>query len=218
MIKVIVFDFDGTIVDSNQLKYDAFFDIFPQDDRWQGIVKDVLDEFRERTRGFIVEQVLRDYETRTSSKIDGFQEQADSYVKKYGEAVESGAIRCEEISGAKKTLETLSVDYPLYINSATQIDSLERIIEARALSPFFRRIYGAPELKSTNLTTIFLLERVSAREVLVVGDGYSDLESAREHGCEFIGIRNEFNRFNVRDLVILDDLEGLKGLIENKMK
>jgi len=78
--------------------------------------------FRERTRGFIVERILRDYEQKTSSIIQDHQEQAVAYVKKYGEAVESGAIRCEEISGAKKTLETLSVDYPLYINSATQID------------------------------------------------------------------------------------------------
>jgi len=89
------------------------------------------------------------------------------------------------------------------------------------LSPFFRRIYGAPESKSINLTTIFLLERVSAREVLVVGDGYSDLESAREHGCEFVGVRNTFNDFDPSDPYTLDDLAGLLNIIEiieNKTK
>jgi len=178
MIKVIVFDFDGTIVDSNQLKYDAFFDIFPQDELWQGIVKEVLGEFRERTRGFIVDRILRDYERKGSSIAEDLQEQSALYVKKYGEAVESGAILCKEIPGAIKTLEALAVNYSLYINSTTQIDSLEKIVRERSLDSYFKGIYGAPESKNSNLTTIFSLERVSAREVLVVGDGYSDLESA----------------------------------------
>ncbi len=30
-IKVIVFDFDGTLVDSNELKYNSYFKLFPDD-------------------------------------------------------------------------------------------------------------------------------------------------------------------------------------------
>ncbi len=213
MIKVIVFDFDGTIIDSNQLKYDAFFDIFPRDDIWQGIVRDLLGEHRERTRGFIVDKILRTYEDKTFVSLPDFEEKANVYVKKYGEAVEQGAMQCDYIDGARKAIEVLSVDYPLYINSTTQFDSLIRIVKERSLKSFFKGIYGAPESKSSNLTSIFSLEGVLAQEVLVVGDGYSDLESAKEHGCEFVGVFNKFNKFFSADLVLIKDLDGLSDVL-----
>ena len=204
MIKVIVFDFDGVIVDSNQMKYDAFFQIFPPDEKIKKTIKRTLDNHREKSRFYIIKKILT--ELKKEKKID-------VYAKKYNDIVEVGAINCDEIKGARESLKLLSKKFPLFINSATPLDFLKRIIQKRSLVAFFKDIYGAPSSKTENLAEILKREKTSGKEAVVIGDGQSDLELAQRFGCRFIGIRNLFNNFTAQDFNILDDLRNLPNLI-----
>ncbi|GAF95920.1 unnamed protein product, partial [marine sediment metagenome] len=137
-----------------------------------------------------------------------------SYADKYNTIVEKGALECNEIRGARKSLEELSKYYSLYINSTTPLDSLKRIITQRAMWKYFKGVYGGPNSKSENLHGILKKEKISIKKVLVVGDGKSDLELAQKFGCKFIGIGNMFNNFDGSSFKVLDDLTDLKNSVD----
>ncbi len=58
-IKIIVFDFDGTLVDSNEIKFNAYYDIFPKNDDYTKIIDNILNRFREKSRYFIIKEILQ---------------------------------------------------------------------------------------------------------------------------------------------------------------
>jgi len=214
MTSCIVFDFDGVIIDSNQIKYDAFFQIFPSKQKIGSSIKKVLDTHREKSRYFIIKQILVELQQKEYLKINGLEKEVSSYADKYNTIVEKGAIECDEIRGARKSLEELSKCYALYINSTTPLNSLKRITSRKSLWKYFRGVYGGPNSKIENLHDILKKEKISIKEVLVVGDGKSDLELAQKFDCRFIGIRNVFNNFDGSSFKVLDDLMDLKNSID----
>ena len=213
MIKVIIFDFDGTIIDSNRIKYEAFFRIFPRRKEIERIVKKVLNRYREETRFLIIKKILTELKKKGEINFNDLEREISIYVQKYNKIVEAEAIECHEIKGARESLKVLSERFILYINSTTPFYSLRRIIQKRSLTAFFKDIYGAPGSKIENLSKILKKEKIRGNEALIVGDGQSDLESAKKFGCKFIGIRSIFNVFTARDGKLLNDLRNLPGLI-----
>ncbi len=213
MLEVVVFDFDGVIINSNKLKYDAFFKIFSHDSTLKEIVAEVLNKHREASRFQIIRLILTRYYNDSGRSIEDVKKETLFLAEKYNQIVEQGAINCSEIPGARTTIEKLSKQYPLYINSTTPIEPLKRIIFSRSLN-VFKEIFGGPESKIKNLSRILERENTSGSFVSVVGDGISDLKAAEEAGCHFIGIRNEFNNFNKYNIQMLDDLLELPYFID----
>ncbi|MCG6878086.1 MAG: HAD hydrolase-like protein [Deltaproteobacteria bacterium] len=216
--RIIVFDFDGVIIDSNQLKFDAFFQIFPENRIPREIIQKVLERQRERTRFKIIEAILKRACGEHGFEPGELQRNIHRYAEAYNRIVEQGAIDCREIPGIRNTLEELSNFHPLYINSATPIEPLRRIVSARGLSPFFREIYGGPAPKSENLRLILQTESVTAEKMLFVGDAESDAEAAATTGCCFIGLRNAFNRFSDETFDVIDNIWDLPGTIHGVSK
>ena len=75
-IKVIVFDFDGTLVDSNRLKYDAFFELFTDDPNHVLTIRKVLSAKKEQSRFIILEEIMQN----KSKRFTGGQLQYCSYT------------------------------------------------------------------------------------------------------------------------------------------
>jgi len=186
-VKVIVFDFDGTLVDSNQLKYNAFFELFPSDSLHKEIITDVLDEFIEKSRYVILREILKRINRKTINE-DDLDYRVHASAKKYNDIVVDGAKRCKEKSGAKEVLESLSKRYNLYLSSTTPETSLKDTVKHRNWEGFFCDIFGYPNDKTSVLFDIIKRESISPGDLLVVGDGKSDRDSADKAGCKFFHV------------------------------
>ena len=187
-VKVIVFDFDGTLIDSNQLKYDAFFKLFPSDDLHKKIVTEVLSEILEGSRYVILRETIKRRNTEMNEgELDN---NVQVLAAKYNVIVADGAKHCKEKPGAKEVLESLSKRYNLYLNSTTPETSLRDIVKHRKWENYFCDIFGYPNDKVSVLLEIIRKETIDPDELLVVGDGKSDRDSANSVKCNFFRINN----------------------------
>jgi phosphoglycolate phosphatase-like HAD superfamily hydrolase len=189
-LKVIVFDFDGTLVESNRLKFDAFFELFPSDKFHNWIIKETLNNFLEESRYIILREIIK----RVNSEVineDELDNRIQLLADKYNAIVVDGAKHCNEKSGASEVLEILSKRYKLYLSSTTPETSLKEIVKYRKWEGFFHGIFGYPNDKVSVLLEIIRKETIDPEELLVVGDGKSDRDSAHETGCRFFYIHKD---------------------------
>ena len=123
-IKTIVFDWDGTIVDSLQLKRDVWFDIFPKHTKAHFAMQKLLSELGTSTRSQILGKVF---------DIVGDELPKEEFVAKYSSVykneVEKGILHNGFLPGAKEALGNLYSKLPLYVNSATPLEPLLSIVE-----------------------------------------------------------------------------------------
>ena len=189
-IKIIVFDFDGTLVDSNRLKHDAFFEVFPADEHHARTVQRVLSELNEQSRFVILEVILQRLGLKKGA---GLGRKVKELADRYNEIVISGAKNCPEMPAAETVLKSLSGRYRLYLSSMTPDKELKEIVRFRNWSGYFEDIYGYPHQKSATIQQIMERENAGPGQVVVVGDGNSDRQSADANACCFVQVTPDFN-------------------------
>lgn len=189
-IKIIVFDFDGTLVDSNRLKHDAFFEVFPADEHHARTVQRVLSEMNEQSRFVILEVILQRLGLKKGA---GLGRKVKELADRYNEIVISGAKNCPEMPAAETVLKSLSRRYHLYLSSMTPDKELKEIVRFRNWSGYFEDIYGYPHQKSATIQQIMERENARPGQVVVVGDGNSDRQSADANACCFVQVTPDFN-------------------------
>ena len=183
--RALIFDFDGTLVDSNGIKRKAFeacFQKFPGQraailrycagnnhvPRW--------DKFRH-----VTEKILG---LRYTPSIDR------QLNKRFEAATTRQIIEAPERAGAFRFLSRVSRTHRLGLLSSTPDRILRTIVRERGWTSLFRVIRGAPVNKAAWLTRYRRRHGLSGREVLFFGDTEEDARAAHAAGCRFIGVAN----------------------------
>ena len=143
-ISVVVFDFDGTLVESNRLKYDAFFDLFPHDAYHAKIISQVLAASGEESRYRILEKILQKLKTTPTVRLE---DTVQKLASRYNDIVVEGAKTCPECPGAETLLQELFSRYALYLSSTTPEEPLREVLSFRNWSGYFKDIFGYPRKK-----------------------------------------------------------------------
>jgi len=211
MIKVIAFDFDGVLADSNKLKEDVYFEILPKSDH--ALVKTILaDQNIVRTRTAVFRAIF------ASKGFSGenLEIQSAVFSARYNDFVQEGIEKMGLMPGAEDALRKLSAEYPLYINSHTPHDALLETVIRLGIGYFFKGVFGRKNLnskKSEVLKEIIKDEEASPEEVLMVGDANSDFEAAREAGCRFVGVANDYNGWQKKEFPLVRNISGISQFL-----
>lgn len=200
MIKVIVFDFDGVLVDSNPLKNQAWFKIFDNHPKIpRHIVADVLSQ-NKGTRF----DILRTIFERAGFPKEEVQKHIEAEALRFDALVQDWIVKCGLIRGVAETLEDFSARFHIYINSGTPNTSLKTSVERLGIKHYFKDIYGSPPKKEENLKTILDRENISGKETVVIGDAEEDYKSACSQGAFFIAVASGFYDWGLqRDFSII---------------
>ena len=187
-ISLVVFDCDGVILDSVDVKTRAFGQIVEESG------PDAVARMTEyhlahggvsRTRKFewFYDEVLGRNITEDELQV---------LSRKFRQLVFEGVIRSPLVPGIMETLESLHGKLPMYVASGTPNDELLQVLDARNLTCFFEGVYGTPPEKSELLRRIIELAGIAPNDTLMVGDSSTDLDAARSCGASFFGIGAEF--------------------------
>jgi len=182
MPEVLVFDFDGVILESADIKTRAFRELFAaHPDRLEEIVA-----YHEANAGISRFLKFRHiYGSMLGRPLGPEEERA--LGERFAALVIEEVVRCPFVPGALELLQAHSGKRPLFVASGTPDDELRRIVGARNLTALFRGVYGAPKGKSAILEEILAMTGAPRASLLFVGDGRSDYEAAKIAGVGFIG-------------------------------
>ncbi len=216
MIKCVVFDFDGTLVDSNAIKRDTFFAIAHPWDTSDEIVAEVFERWPaadryEKTHKIAEALISRKLLTENSSLKELASHLADEYTTQCEKAISC----CAEMPGATQALNKLAdKGLFLFVNSATPIEPLRKILVLRDWVHFFRGVYGAEAAKEDNLAQIAENTGAKPHEIVHVGDQPDDLLATEQFGCHFVAMAAHDTRPVAKaSSLVVQELSELSGLL-----
>lgn len=206
-VRGIVLDFDGVILESNQIKGQAFRRLFAQyPEHGDKIVKlhmehggmSRFEKFRIIHRDIIKKPIDHMEEMRLSSE--------------FNKLTEKQLMICPFSPGALGFLELYARKLDLFIASGTPEQELRELIHRRELSKFFNGVFGSPKQKNEILGNILSQNDWDPRQIVFVGDAIDDYIGAKKVSVPFIGrvpsgSRNPFEKLDVH--CIVSDLEDL---------
>lgn len=185
--KAIILDFDGVILESVQVKTQAFQELFS---RYTNDVQPIID-YHLQNNGvsrflkfrYIWEEILKKEYT------DSVE---DMLAAEFSKITVQRVAACAFVKGALDFLKVMSERLPLYVASAVPVADLKAIIDKKGITGYFTKVYGfPPTTKEEAIKDILARESIASGEVLYIGDSLEDLRVSRESGVVFIARQNE---------------------------
>jgi len=211
MIKILILDFDGVIVESEDIKTEAFRELFQEYENIDDIIQYHLhnslssrfEKFRYIYENFLDKEYNEEIEVIVSNK--------------FSEIIFNRLVQCPFVVGAEEFLQTFSKLCPIYVVSASPQEELRKIITIRNIQNYFKGVWGNPNTKIDAISIILKSEKIKPTKAVYVGDRVGDFEIAQKVGVPFIGRRNKesFEGFNVSEF---PDLIGVRRWLQGKIE
>ena len=178
---VFVFDFDGTLIHSNNIKRDNFFLVCSKYEKRKDYLNNLLSSSKNYDRYKIFEKFCDFHKLNVNHQ---------NLAREYTTLCKQKIKNCAKRKGSQELLLQLFLGQnKVFINSATPEEELQDVV--RLIFDFnFDGIFGRPNSKVQNLKKILDLTKSKPNKVIMIGDGLDDFEAANEVGCKFIGISN----------------------------
>lgn len=183
----IAFDCDGVLLDSNDLKVEAFRRVT----RDAGFASEVVEAFSAfQTQNFGTSR-HRLFERLLGGQFGPAPADAtlEALLDGFGRAVSTGYLEVDEAPGMRRLVETLAPAVPLFVVSGSDEAELLDVFAKRDLSSYFVGVYGSPATKTDNLARVrdVLAQRgIAQPRLLFVGDAEADANAAAEAGADFV--------------------------------
>ncbi len=210
VIKNIIFDFDGVILDSIPVKTEAFrklFEEYPKDKIQELIEYHLVNGGKSRYLKikYFFNEILH-------KKIS--ENEILLYANRYSELTKEELSKTKYL--IKDTINFIKQNhqkYNLYIASGADENDLQFICNSLNLNQYFLSINGSPKVKSEIVKNILEESTYKREETILIGDSINDYEAANNNNIEFYGFNNKSlkNKFKY-----VDSYESFKLITKGK--
>ncbi len=181
----VFFDFDGVILDTVNIKTEAFKEIYKRCGR--DIVKKVADHHL-ANGGMSRYAKFRFYHEKFLG-IKLSDREVTDLADKFSKLVFKKVLNAKFIKGALEFLQICRKRKKLcFIVSSTPEAEINRIVKMRRLSSYFESAKGSPRIKEDNIKMLLKQRKIGNKKAVLFGDSSNDLEAARSNNIGFIGI------------------------------
>lgn len=210
-IEAIIFDFDGVLAESVDIKTRAFAELYKK--HGQEIVEKVI-AYHLENGGVSRFEKFRYYHTVLLDKTISAEEELE-LGNRFSSLVEDMVIKCPWVTGAREFLNKFYRQIDLHVVSGTPDSELLRIIKGRNMSHYFLSIHGSKRKKGEIILDILTKYNYDRVNVYMVGDALSDYEGAMETSIRFVGrvLENQKSPFPITAIQIINPFNYLSSLI-----
>lgn len=205
----IIFDFDGVLVESVDIKTQAFAALYANYE--PKIVAQVV-AFHLANGGLSRFEKFRYFHNKLLGLTLSLEEE-NRLAAEFSAHVEAAVADAPWVKGAKEFLVKYHTNIPLFVASGTPEEELKRILKKRHISHYFRATFGSPAKKGEVLRGILENGGYRPEKVLMIGDSLLDLEGANEAGVCFLGRLASLDNIFPLGVPVLPDMTGLQGFI-----
>lgn len=200
MIQALVFDFDGTLVDSDPIKRSAFYNVTAEVPGAAEALETIFALPDPGDRYDIFAKLAAQLKSGAT----------DDWTEAYGGLCQRRILDLLARSNVGQTLARLKADgYRLFVASATPQADLVSLVEKSSLATHFAGVYGRPAAKVDILRDILRDHGWTPRKIAMIGNGEPDRRAAAAVGCLFVGLGRDASAFDGPVDSLIADIGGL---------
>ncbi len=187
MIKNILFDFDGVILDSMPIRSHGFKKIFENFD------EDLVDKLLiyHNQNGGLSRYVKIQYFYNKLLNRQISVNKIDAYANKFSRIMRKTLVNKKYlINDTVDFIENNYQRYNLHIVSGSDGKELQYLCKALEISNFFQSINGSPVTKERLVKDVLLKNKYLANETILIGDSINDYDAAKVNSLDFYGFNN----------------------------
>lgn len=186
--KVIIFDFDGVILDSMKVRDKGFYEIFKEHPI--ELVEELMKYHRINGGLSRFHKIRYFYENLLKKKIT--EEEVQKYANKFSvimldELTNESLLILDSVNFIKDNYK----NHIFYVASGSEEKELNKICEKLGLAEYFSGIYGSPKEKKLIVKDIIESHNYNNKEVALIGDSINDYDAAVYNNIDFYGYNNK---------------------------
>lgn len=188
MIKNILWDFDGVILDSMPIRDYGFRKIF------ENYSKELVEEFIKyhRINGGLsrFHKIKYFYNELLGKEIDKIE--INNYAGKFSLIMKEQLVNPKYlISDSVYFIKKNYKNYNFHIVSGSEHNELNYLCAKLGLTKYFISINGSPTPKNDLVKNLILKEKYDKNQTILIGDSINDYEASKINSIKFYGFNNK---------------------------
>ena len=188
MIRNILFDFDGVILDSMPIRDHGFKEIFKDFD--DDLVNKLLEYHNQN--GGLSRYVKIKYFYNKLLKQEILEEKITNYADNFSKIMKTELVdKRYLIADTLKFIKENYKKYNLHIVSGSDEKELKYLCKELGIDSFFQSINGSPTHKNKLVEDVLVINKYMESETILIGDSINDYEAAKTNNLNFYGFNND---------------------------